>query len=178
MTSIGHTLTGLSIAVAGMPRGLDRRRRFALLALCGTAANAPDFPLPGWGHHMYHISHSLFVTVALLVGLAWWLRRRPDLRRRAAGWRGLTLVGVAWMSHLLLDSFYNHGEGIGIFWPVSDAHLVLPIPWFETLRPPWRGVHNLRVFGVELLAYGALFAGVLAWRALNGALSRQGRHVQ
>jgi hypothetical protein len=156
MTSVGHTLTGLTIAVGGMPVGLARRRRAALLLLCGTAANLPDFPLPGWGHHMYHVSHSLFVTAALLSLLGLALHVRPELRGRMAGWRGFILVGVAWSSHMVLDSLYSHGRGIGIFWPLSDAHLALPLPWFHTLSPPWRTVRNLHVFGLELLVYGAV----------------------
>lgn len=164
MTSVGHTLTGFGIAVAGMPSGLRRRGRVTLLLLAGTAANVPDFPLPGWGHHMYHISHSLFVTVAGLTALGLWLRTRPELRSRVAGWRGLSLLAMAWLSHFLLDALYNHGRGVGIFWPLSDAHLALPVPWFETLRPPWRTARNLRVFAVELGVYGALLAAVSAAR--------------
>jgi hypothetical protein len=29
-----------------------------------------------------------------------------------------------------LDSLYNHGHGVAIFWPLSDVRLALPIPWF------------------------------------------------
>lgn len=168
MTSIGHTLTGLSIAVAGMPGGLRRPHRPLLLALCGTAANAPDLPLPGWGHAMYHVSHSFFVNAGLLLLLALWAAVWPQARREVAiGWRGFGLIATAWLSHMLLDSLYNHGRGIAIFWPLSDAHLALPVSWFSTLRPPWKSAHNLQVFGIELLFYGGIFLVVLVGRRLG-----------
>lgn len=168
MTSIGHTLTGLTLAVAGMPTGLRRPHRPLLLALCGTAANAPDLPLPGWGHSMYHVSHSLFVNAGLLVLLAVWAAAWPHARREvASGWRGFGLIAAAWLSHMLLDSLYDHGRGIAIFWPFSDAHLALPVSWFSTLRPPLRSAHNLQVFGIELLFYGAIFLAVLLARRVG-----------
>jgi hypothetical protein len=164
MTSVGHTLTGLTIAVAGMPVALERRHRALLLFLCASAASAPDLPMPGWGHSAYHVSHSLFVNAALLGMLALGSRAFPESVRPFGGPRAFGLFALAWMSHLLLDSFYNHGLGVGIFWPLSDAHLALPIPWFRTLEPPWRTMRNLRVFGVELIAYGALLLAVLTAR--------------
>ena len=61
---------------------------------------------------------------------------------------------IAWLSHLPLDSMYAHGQGIAIFWPFSDAHLAMPVSWFETLNLPARSEHNLRVFRIELLVFG------------------------
>ncbi|MFW6051344.1 MAG: metal-dependent hydrolase [Myxococcota bacterium] len=164
MTTVGHTLTGLAIAFAALPSGPDARRRRGLAVLCALAANAPDAPLPGWGHDAYHVSHSLFVNAAIILAFPLMLRGSDRARRAVAGWRGYGVVAGAWMSHMLLDSFYNHGRGIAVFWPVSDAHLVLPIPWFSTVRPPWRSAHNLQVFGIELLVYGSVLLAALAWR--------------
>jgi hypothetical protein len=57
----------------------------------------------------------------------------------------------AWLSHLLLDSFYNHGKGISIFWPFSKARLALPIPWFDLgVGSP---AHIMHVFLIEFLSY-------------------------
>ena len=72
--------------------------------------------------------------------------------------RFVALGTLAWLSHLLLDSFYNHGSGIPIFWPVSDASLSLPIPRFSTLdlKQAIFSNHNLSVFGIEFLAYSPL----------------------
>jgi hypothetical protein len=66
---------------------------------------------------------------------------------------------------MLLDALYNHGRGIGIFWPLSDAHLILPVPWFETLTWPPKSDHNLRVFLIELGVYGALLLACLFIRS-------------
>lgn len=125
-------------------------------------ANLPDWPLPGWGHDRYDISHSVFVNVGLIgvvVALAKilangkWFGRKPFL----------TLAALAWLSHLLLDTFYNHGRGIGLFWPVSKQRLSLAMPWFGNwdLSEPVTSAHNLSVFGIEFLAYFPILAAAL-----------------
>jgi membrane-bound metal-dependent hydrolase YbcI (DUF457 family) len=152
MTTVGHSLTGLCIATLTLPPG-QSRRWYVLISICFVAlANAPDFPLPGWGHNAYHISHSVFVTVllsCLLALLFYW----PTFNVRV-GVKVLTAWSIAWLSHLPLDSMYAHGQGIAIFWPLSDAHLAMPVSWFETISLPARSEHNLQVFRIELLAYG------------------------
>ena len=57
----------------------------------------------------------------------------------------------AWLSHLLLDSFYNHGKGIAIYWPFSNARLALPIPWFDVGAGSL--AHLLQVFLIEFISY-------------------------
>jgi len=156
VTTIGHSLTGLSIAVLSLPPGRSRRW-YVLASICFVAiANAPDFPFPGWGHSAYHVSHSVFVTVllsTLLALLLYW----PTFSERV-GVRVIAAWSIAWFSHLPLDSMYAHGQGIAIYWPFSDAHLAMPVSWFETLSLPVRSEHNLQVFSIELLAFGtALF---------------------
>jgi hypothetical protein len=133
-----------------------RRPVFHIFAL---AANIPDLPVPGWGHDLYLVSHSIFVTLALLLvaETPFWLS--PKLRAQAGGPRAFAGFALAWSSHMLLDSLYSHGRGIAIFWPLSDAHLALPIPWFHTVRlHPWDHAHNLSVFLVELAFYAPLLA--------------------
>jgi membrane-bound metal-dependent hydrolase YbcI (DUF457 family) len=73
---------------------------------------------------------------------------------------------LAWLSHFVLDSFYNHGLGIAIYWPISDAVLNLPIPWFNTLDPSISllSKFNLSVFGVEFLFYFPVFLTALIFR--------------
>jgi hypothetical protein len=36
------------------------------------------------------------------------------IRTRTGGWLVLAGGGVAWLSHLLLDTFYNHGLGLAM----------------------------------------------------------------
>jgi membrane-bound metal-dependent hydrolase YbcI (DUF457 family) len=155
MTPVGHTLTGFAIATLVVPPQWSARSKLGVFAAMAFLANAPDAPLPGWGHGRYDISHSVFVTAGLvtMLGLAghFAFRRLP---------RSLLVGGaIAWFSHLLLDTFYNHGKGLAMFWPVSDARVALPVLWFETMTTsPVLGAHNLRVFAIEGAAYGALLA--------------------
>ena len=75
---------------------------------------------------------------------------------------------MAWLSHLLLDSFYNHGRGVLIFWPLSRARLNLAIPWFATLQRPLSQfrAHTARVLLIEVMVYGAVFGAALTGRFL------------
>ena len=126
-------------------------------------ANVPDFPFPGWGHASYHVSHSIFVT-GLLASFVALLLLYPKFDEQV-GRRVVFFWSLTWLSHMVLDAMYNHGNGIGIFWPVSDAHLVLPVPWFETLTWPPITEHNRRVFLIELVFYGGLLAVCLLLRS-------------
>lgn len=125
-------------------------------------ANLPDFPFPGWGHSNYHVSHSLFVTLLLssLLGL---LLLWPKIREQLRG-KVLLAWSLAWLSHMPLDSLYNHGRGIAIFWPFSDAHLAMPVAWFSTITWPPRSEHNLRVFATEAVFYGLILITCIALR--------------
>jgi membrane-bound metal-dependent hydrolase YbcI (DUF457 family) len=164
VTTVGHSLTGLSIATLVLPRGRSIAWYLIVGQFCIFFANLPDFPLPGWGHGNYHVSHSLFVTLFLIGVLALPLRWLP--RRKHPAESVLAAWSLAWLSHLVLDSMYAHGRGIGIFWPLSEAHLALPVPWFQTVSlPPFTG-HNLRVFAIEALAYGGLLATCIVARRL------------
>jgi membrane-bound metal-dependent hydrolase YbcI (DUF457 family) len=130
--------------------------------------NIPDLPFKHWGHRRYDISHSLFANLLLILGALSLLSWRQDLRHHTGG--GLVLIGgiVAWLSHLLLDSFYNHGKGVAVFWPFSDAHLALPIPWFSV-------VPSLLPFTREVLQeYGIEFASCCPLLVLALSLRRAG----
>ena len=148
MSPVGHSIIGLACASACMPFVVSLPRRFAIGLLFVALANLPDWPIPNWGHDRYDISHSVFVNLALLsiVAVAVW--------RRVGGL--ITGLGsTAWMSHLLLDSFYNHGRGIAVCWPFSKARLNLAMPWFNNLdlsQSPF-SADNLRVYGVEAVAF-------------------------
>lgn len=167
MTTIGHSLTGVSIAVLTLPRG----RSFLWYLVAGHLfvffANIPDYPFPGWGHGAYQVSHSIFLA-ALLASLIGSLRLIPEINARISGTMFLAF-SAAWLTHMPLDSIYSHGHGIGIFWPFSDAHLAMPIRWFDTLTWPPKSDHNLRVFATEAIVYSTvLILCVIARRAHNG----------
>jgi len=113
VTTVGHTLTGLSLAVLTLPPE-QSRRWYVLTGLCFVFfANIPDIPLPGWGHDFYRASHSVFVTLlltSLLAPLLLW----PTFRVLVGG-RVIIAWSVTWLSHMVLDSMYGHGRGIAIY---------------------------------------------------------------
>ena len=158
MTPVGHCLAGMTIAALGVRQGVSSGRVVATYGVLMLAANLPDAPLPGWGHDRYEVSHSLFVTTALILalGLAWVGLRQTRWRDER---RFLGLISLAWLSHLMLDTMYSHGHGLGMFWPVSDGSLALPVKCFDTLNMPIFPItrQHLSVFGVELVAYGSVF---------------------
>lgn len=158
----------MTIGVLAVPAEGSTRLKACVLVAFAVLANGPDFRLPGWGHEQYQVSHSLLVNLGLVVMIAAPLLAWPRARRGVGGNRVIVAGGLAWLSHLLLDCMYNHGQGLAMFWPVSTARPALPVPWFETLREPLPHVdaHAARVMGVELLAYGLLlFAAVAVRRA-------------
>ena len=174
MTPIGHTLTGLTIGCVVLPNSFSIRSKTVTLAVFALLANVPDFRLPGWGHYRYDISHSVFVTalgvtvLGIFAGMA--MKGRSILSPAL-----LVGGGLAWYSHLLLDSFYSHGKGIAAFWPFSGASLALPIPCFESMElNPLFCLHNLRVFAVEVAVYGTILGITLAIRrVLCSRLTRE-----
>jgi len=178
MTTIGHTLTGLAFAVLCVPeRWRSRRGRAFALAAFAVLANAPDLSIPGWGHDLYHVSHSLFVNAGLIAVAVLALAASRRARALVGGWPVIACGAAAWLSHLVLDSFYNHGLGIAIYWPLSEGRLNLSMPWFSTLRPSWAlDAHCLRVALTEIVAYGSLLLACLgARRFVVGLRSRGGR---
>ena len=162
MTTVGHSLTGISLAVLTLPGGRSRLWYLLVGHFYVMFANLPDFPLPGWGHNAYRVSHSIFVTMLLasLLGvLLLWPRFTEHIGRRV-----ILAWSAAWLSHMPLDSLYNHGRGIAIFWPFSDAHLAMPVSWFQTVSLPPMTQQNLRVFGTEALVYGIILLACIALR--------------
>jgi len=168
MTFVGHSLVGASLAQAAIPAGASRKQWWFVVHLFVLLAYLPDLPFPGWGHNRYFFSHSLFVNLLLMIPMAA-LACYAVFRQGRPGYALVAWAAVAWLSHFPLDALYNHGRGIAIYWPFSDAVLNLPLPWFATLdmRQPLTAAHNVRVFRVEALAYlplfGAALLGRMAW---------------
>jgi hypothetical protein len=165
MTMVGHSLLGFSLGALAIPRGWARRSKLLAFGVFGLLAGGPDLLAPFWGHSQYLISHSIFVTLGLIAGVVALAAASPRLRTALGGWP-LVCAGVAaWLSHLLLDSFYSHGKGVRIFWPLSLDAPNLPMPWFDVLRvgiPPHAA---LRIFAIEFAFYGSLLGLCLLWRA-------------
>jgi len=166
MTPIGHSLIGLFFAAFAVPSkgkaSISGWPSVGIACAFVALANLPDWPLPNWGHDRYDISHSVFVNIGL-IGLVVVLTKVFANQTRLSQNRFLTLAAMAWLSHLLLDTFYNHGEGLGLLWPVSKQRLSLAMPWFENwdLSQPVMSPDNLSVFGIEFLAYFPILLAAL-----------------
>ncbi len=173
MTLVGHMLTGAAIGVLCKPERVSKRWETIYFGVFLFLSLIPDLPFVNWGHHSYHISHSIFsnlVLITIMVVIS------SFLRDRIAGWRVIVGGSMAWLSHLLLDSFYNHGAGIAIFWPFSEARLVLPIPWFSTVPAPFRFTwYGVREYLVEFACYSCLLLLAIGLRKsrIGQRLSRE-----
>ncbi len=170
MTPTGHILTGVSIGVLCLPQGASRKRTAGHLLAFAVLATVPDFPLPKWGHDKYLISHSIFVNLLIIGFVVTILAMLPSARKWISGWPVVASGAIAWLSHLLLDSFYNHGLGVAIFWPFSHARLALPIPWFSvmTASPLALTPENMRIFLIELASYLPLLLVAIVIRRAVG----------
>ncbi|MGI6087529.1 MAG: metal-dependent hydrolase [Kiritimatiellia bacterium] len=154
MTHVGHSLTGVALGMLCLPKDATPGRMFLQLFVFFNLANLPDWQFNGWGHSNYNVSHSLFVNLALMLCVFLPLAYAPGLRARLGGWPVLICGGLAWLSHLLLDSFYEHGQGIAILWPLSDWRLSLPVPWFSILHGSrFSTEHLVRVYTTEFVCF-------------------------
>ena len=166
MTPVGHSMVGLSVGVFCMPQWQTTRAKALFLTSFVVLANLPDCPVPRWGHDQYMVSHSLLVNLALIVLVVVALRIGRKAVPSIASWPVLIGGAIAWLSHLLLDSFYNHGHGIRIYWPLSQKELALPLPWFSSLDriPPPLNAHTLRICLMEFVFYLPLLLLAIYWR--------------
>jgi len=167
MTTLGHGLTGIALGVLAAPRSWTRARQGWLLFLFVGLSVVPDWPLPGWGHFSYRVSHSLLVNL-LLIGLAAAAYARSRRARRLlGGWPVFVFGALAWLSHFVLDAMYSHGKGVAVLWPLSDARLNLGLPWFRTLPSGWWNDPGTlaSILAVEAACYGGVLVlcVVLRW---------------
>jgi len=155
MTPIGHSLFGTSVGIMCMPQFKKIRARAVFLTSFAFLAYIPDFPVIGWGHNRYHVSHSLFVNLAIIVIIIVFLSFSKNARGMIGG-KYVILGGIiAWLSHFLLDSFYKNNQMIAIFWPFGNGRLALSILWFRTINVSVSLLdpYNIKVYLVEFLFY-------------------------
>ena len=111
------------------------------------------------------LSHSIFLT-ALLASMMAMLLLLPKFKEQV-GTKVVLAWSITWLGHMVLDAMYSHGNGIGIFWPFSDAHLILHVSWFDTISWPPISEHNRRVFAIETAVYGTVLAMCIAARRIH-----------
>jgi len=150
-------LTGIALPTLTLPQARSEWWYFWIVNGMVFFANLPDFRLPGRGHSSYLVSHGIFV-VALLAALLALFLLWPTFNARVG-----RRVLIAWSSHILLDSMYKHGQGIAVFWPFSDAHLAMPVAWFETIRLPRPAV--ITIFACSRLKQ---WSSGQSWSAVSG----------
>ena len=138
-----------------LPHGASTKQTVTQVVAFMLLSNIPDLPLNNWSHEKYYVSHSIFVNLLLIVTAIFILVYLRDVRTRIGGWPVMLSGTVAELSHLLVDSFYNHGNGIAIFWPFSDTRLALPIPWFSSVTslPPPITSEMMQIFLIEFVCY-------------------------
>jgi len=155
VTLVGHTLTGAAVGVAVLPKRAGWVHKILHQVVFMLLANLPDLPLVNWGHDKYFYSHSVFVNILFIIIGILFLTYSKNVCTKIGGWPTLAGGAIAWLSHLLLDSFYNHGKGVMIYWPLSTGRLILPIPWLApvaTVLPPY-SPKTIQVFMIEFLTF-------------------------
>jgi len=166
MTQVGHALTGAAIAVICLPKNKSLRYKSIHFVAFIALSLIPDYPFQNWGHDRYYISHSLFTNILLIFGLTLLLAIFKNTRMKIGGWHVAACGTAAWLSHLLLDSFYNHGKGVAIFWPLSKARLILPIPWLSVVKllPPPITPELLKILLIEFVTFSPLVLLAIVFR--------------
>ncbi len=175
MTTVGHSITGLSIAVLFAPQFPTVTKRIVYYVLFTLCALIPDIDIHGWGHHRYHVSHSLVIMISAVIGISIFSLIIPFIRRNKVYWRFFIGCAIAWLSHFFLDSLYNHGKGVLVMWPLSEGRLNFALPWFSTIPDfPVTMVH-VRIVLIEFIFYTPLLLiSILLKKAYKRKMSCEG----
>jgi len=178
LTPVGHSLTGLAVGISAMPSAFSTKKKIIHVLFFIGLANIPDVPIPYWGHDLYYISHSFFVNFVLFLFVSFLIWKTVQkIYPTVPVWRIFLFGWIAWFSHLLLDSFYNHGLGVMIWWPFSEKSLCLPIPWFSVLNAPMFSItkESIRIWSIEFISYSPLvLIALVLKRMINRRSTFQG----
>lgn len=174
MSPVGHSLVAFSVGVLTLPPQKTLRWKIVYFTGLAWVSLLPDWPLSFWGHKRYDISHSIFVNAALIgvTLLVFWYR--PSLKTYIGGKPVLWGGCFVWFIHLFLDTLYNHGQGIALYWPFSEAHLALPLPWFNEMigARSFSLRRALHVATIEFLFYSPLLMLAVYWRQRASKIER------
>jgi inner membrane protein len=168
-TIFTHAAVPLLLGAAIGRRRVSRR----LLGIGAMAAMLPDADTLGfmlgvdYGSAFGHRGAAHSVAFALAMALvaaasSRWLRTSP--------WRALGFVGLATLSHPLLDALTNGGLGVALAWPFDDERFFFPWRPIEVspIGAGFFSARGLAVIGSEwlwvVLPTAVLAAALLAWR--------------
>lgn len=158
-TPITHATVGFAIAAWGQQAPPSRR---ACLVAAACAA-LPDIDYFGWPFAHRSLTHSLAFALAGAIVVTALLFRSPQWSSSRT--RIAIVLGLAFLSHGLLDGFSKYSLGIEYFAPFSSQRFRF---WWTPLgTPEGRLVEQLVQEGIALI----LPALVLSWLAFK----RRGR---
>lgn len=150
-TILTHAVVPLMLGGAAGRRVISHR----LLAAGAIAAMLPDADVLAFKLHVAYAdsfghrgaTHS--IAFALVLALAAAIGHR---RLNSTPWRSGGFVGLAALSHPLLDACTDGGLGVALWWPFSHAR------WFAPFHP------------IAVSPIGARFFGERGWHALASEL--------
>jgi len=161
-TPVAHALAGTAVYLAASGAG-RRRKDLMLFAAAVVAACFADLDfglnfLTGENYHHY-FTHSIAFASLFTIGVYFFSR----LRKRVAPARDAWILGLAYLTHLLLDVFSKDTSapyGLELWWPFSDAFTIAPFAVFDDI---WRGtlpellsLHNWLAVAREAVIVGAV----------------------
>lgn len=151
-TPISHAAVGYAIG-AWSPRDIPASTRRVCLAAAACAA-LPDIDVIGFAPHR-GITHSLtFAVVAAMVATVVLF---PEARTRRTRLQLMLTLGIALLSHGVLDALTTYSLGIEFFAPFSQERF--RFPWTPLGRPNGQLLNELVLESLVLF----LPAVVLAW---------------
>jgi len=162
-TPLAHALAGTAVYLSASRGGGRRREDLMLFASAVVAACFADLDfglnfLTGENYHHY-FTHSVVFASFFTIGAYFFSR----LRKRVAPGRDAWILGLAYLTHLLLDVFSKDTSapyGLELWWPFSDAFTIAPFAVFDDI---WRGtlpellsLHNWLAVAREAVIVGAV----------------------
>ncbi len=169
---VGHTLLGVSIYLASLPREA-KKVSTPMLVFSAVAANSMDFDFlvsAALGSN-YHHAHMHTLAFALFFSASAMLVNRLIAGRFSLRFFFLCLLLSG--SHAAMDFFTvdtSKSYGLMLFWPVTDKYFISPFPFFLDI---WRGTpalifgyHNIEAGLRETAAGGFLLFGVTWFKGI------------
>lgn len=169
-TPVAHALAGTAVYLTASRGARSRGEDLGLFAGAVVAACFADLDfglnfLTGENYHHY-FTHSLAFSSLFAIGVYFFAR----LMKRTSPGRDAWILGIAYLTHLFLDSFSKDTSepfGMELWWPFADAFFIAPVTLFDDI---WRGtlaklfsLHNWLAVAREVAIVGP-FVAYAWWR--------------